>query len=238
MLLLLGICIVRGYNMSETTSRKCIYMTLGFDTSAFMTSLTKVHANNGDKYVFIVPKTESEKGIATKNSIKSIIHMLRSRGLSIQLEFLSITENDAYQGVLDLLRHIADNDFEKIIFCVVGGLRSIITISLLAIAYAKRKITKVFTIAENTGSWIDVPIIIEPELPNYKDALALFKNGKELKIENVANLLKRDMSNASRALTTLERQGFLKKIKDYKPYVYASTKKAEIYWLYEKLNAV
>ncbi|MEM2145001.1 MAG: hypothetical protein QW279_06550 [Candidatus Jordarchaeaceae archaeon] len=128
--------------------KKCIFLTLGFDAGILLSSIAIHNVLKNDKYVFIVPQDQSERGTLAEQEVLTNINYLKSRGIYIEHEFLRIIEEDVWNSVLSIVKKIGEHNEYDVFFDLSGGMRCIIIIALLAAIASKNKVKTLVTIHE------------------------------------------------------------------------------------------
>lgn len=199
--------------------RKCVFMTLGFDAGIFMSSMAIHEILKNDKYIFIVPEEQTERGALAEREILTNIDYLKNRGISIEYEFLRIHEEEVWGSILQIAEKIREHRDYEIFIDLSGGMRCIIIITLLAAISSKNRIKKLVTIQEKKGQRIEVPLFLET--PKTSKTHIIGRVAREpVTLEELSNELGRDESSVSRTLNKLVEQKFLERKRMGRTYIY------------------
>jgi len=206
--------------------KKCIIMSLGYDTSALMSTLAEYRVESDDKFVFVIPSTSSSRQQVTIGEIEKTLRVLESKGLRLEFQFLEIDEHHLEEAVLSIASKIVENLTREIYVEASGGLRGICIALYIAAAYFSELVIGFHTIAETTGKRVNVPIsTLSTDLKGvYRTLITLVVDSREnCTVEYLVTQTSKDRTTLCRQLEKLLRLNLLSRKRIEKRWVYVAT---------------
>ncbi|MGQ9720270.1 MAG: CRISPR-associated CARF protein Csa3 [Candidatus Jordarchaeum sp.] len=217
-------------SVNKNGKKKCVFLTLGFDAGIFLSSIAIHNVLKNDKYIFIVPEDQSERGTLAEQEVLTNINYLKSRGIHIEHEFLRITEEDIWNAVLRIVEKINEHSEYDVFFDLSGGMRCIIIIALLAAITSKNKVKTLVTIQEKKGQRIEIPLFLE--MPKTHKIQILKKVANQAStLEQIAHDLNKDESSTSRTINKLVEEKFLERKREGRTYTYTISNLGKLFLL-------
>ncbi len=216
--------------MSE---KKCIFISLGFDTSSVMKAFAEYNLHSGDKFIFVTPHAKHPRKKASKEDIRNLIEALLSRGVKLDYIFLTVNEESPKDMILQIIKVILNHSDCHIYLEASGGIRAICVAMYIAGNVFSDRVKRCSAVLETTGKKINFPFITLPaSLPSAleTDLQEVRSTEGEVSLADLAIKMEKDRSTLSRQLNELEDYGLIER-KSKKPATYALTLAGKLWFL-------
>lgn len=208
----IGSEIRRGCNMT----RKCVILSFGFDLSGVLRSYSHFSLKTGDMFVLVIPKPPNPRNESAVKDVEGFISGLKSKGVNIDLEVLSVDASDVESIVKNIGTLINQGGYEYHLEAT-GGVRSVcVALTILGILF-KPKISSFRTINEANGhiSQVNLPVS-DHDFPRTKMMiLSYLKERGSATTKQISEKLGKDISTINRHLSELEKRYLAEKDSSY-----------------------
>lgn len=193
---------------SERGLNRTIAFTLGFDATSVIARLSEVSLHGDENLVFIVPRSSSARAIATQKTLESHVAALNSHGFKLNLKYVEIGEEEPSVAIAQIYDSLSESG--NIIVELSGGMRYLVLVTFLACLILANKVIEVTTRLESDGRKVRLPLLNVNNLRS-TDAKLLeqLSRFKDLDRKELASFLEVNVSNISRPLTKLDKEGFV-----------------------------
>lgn len=185
-------------------------MPIGYDTSGILRALSDHQLQSKDKFIFIIPATETERTRMTKAQVEQSFSALASRGLKLSYEFLTVDENDFSETFPTLVDKIIGEKEREIIVEIAGGLRVICLALFLATCILSNRIHQVYAIAESSSTRVPIPIPFSYIKMSSSNVILLREISQGINtMDQLSRTLAKDKSTLNRQLRSLANEGLV-----------------------------
>jgi len=200
-----------------------VLLSLGFDATAFITALNALSLQTGDRVIFVIPKTQTERAKQTRSEVEALLSTLAARGVKLDYKFLEVDEEDVLAAVASIASEALSS--EEVYVEATGGVRSLVVALTLTAVLLQDRVKALHTFAESTGRRVKAPILAPGylELSETERKILELADPKGLiTLPYTADQLNLTEPTASRRLRELERKHLLQRVTE-RPATYRVT---------------
>jgi len=190
---------------------KTLLVPMGYDTGSILRALSDHQLQSGDKFVFIIPSTETDRTKVMKSEVERAFLVLASRGIVLGCEFVIVDENDFTKTFSALVHKIVAEEGQQIIVEIAGGLRVICLALLLATVMLPNRVQQAYAIAESSSRRIAIPLPASGAKMSFSSTTLIRELGRGPKtMDQLSRTLAKDKSTLNRQIRHLVDDGMVK----------------------------
>jgi len=203
---------------------KTLLMPIGYDTGGILRALSDHQLQSEDKFIFIIPGTETDPTRTMRAQVEQALSVLASRGIKLEYEFVIVDENDFAKTFSTLVDKIVTERGRQVIVEIAGGLRVIGLALLLAAITLPNRVRQVYAIAESSSRRVTIPLP-SPGARMNSSSIALVKElGRGVDtMYQLSQALAKDKSTLNRQIRRLVDDGLVEQRREGKAIRYSLT---------------
>jgi len=203
---------------------KTLLMPIGYEIGGILRALSDHQLQSKDKFIFVIPATETDRTRMMKAQVEQALSVLASRGIKLGYEFVTVDENDFAKTFSALVDRIVAERGREVVVEIAGGLRIIGLALLLAASALPNRVQHVYAIAESSSRRVAIPLPPSRVKMSPSNIVLVKELGRGVNtMDQLSRTLAKDKSTLNRQIRRLVDDGFIEQQREGRTIRYSLT---------------